>query len=316
MLVLNLPFQLVSRSVVAILTGYLLFNPSSSCWAGIIPVYDHVVVAIFENRHVSSIIGSPSAPNMNAMASQGANFTNSFGITHPSQPNYMHLFSGSSQGVNGNNPLGVKLNTPNLGAALLNAGKSFTGYYEAAIDVRHHPWTNWTNNVPGVNQLPNSVHQQFSTFPTNFAQLPTVSFVSPSDANNMHDGTIATGDAWFKNNLGDYATWAKANNSLLIVTFDEDDSAHNNQIATFFYGAQVANVQDATLINHYNILRTLEDMYGLTHSGQAASVLPITSVFTAVPEPSSCLLGLGAIFALGVKRRKALGRFFKNRRIG
>ena len=48
----------------------------------------------------------------------------------------------------------------------------------------------------------------------------------------MHDGSIAQGDAWLNNNLSAYATWAKANNSLLVVTWDEDDNGENNQIPT------------------------------------------------------------------------------------
>ncbi len=277
----------------------------TNCNAGIFPAYDHVVVVIYENHGYSQIIGSAAAPNMNTWASQGALLTNSFGITHPSQPNYMQLYSGANQGVTTNNPLGVKLNTPNLGAALLSAGKSFTGYYEAAIDVRHHPWTNWTNTVPGVNQLPTSTHQLFNTFPTDFSQLSTVSFVSPSDANNMHDGTIQTGDTWLSNNLGAYAAWAKTHNSLLIVTFDEDNNLEGNHVATFFSGANVkSNFQDNTLYNHHNLLRTIEDIYDLSHSGNAANVQPISGVFVAVPEPSSATFIVCCLAGIAVARRR------------
>jgi acid phosphatase len=46
-------------------------------------------------------------------------------------------------------------------------------------------------------------------------------------AHKLHDGTIKQGDDWLKNNINAYAQWAKTNNSLLIVTWDEDDSAHS-----------------------------------------------------------------------------------------
>ncbi len=283
---------------IACLAIAIVFS-GSQCIAGILPAFDHVVVVVYENHGYSQIIGSAAAPTMNTLASQGSLLTNTFGTSHPSQPNYMHLFSGSDQGVVGNNPLGVKLNTPNLGAALLASGKTFKGYYEAAADVRHHPWTNWTNTVPGVNQLPASTHQLFNTFSTDFSLLPTVSIVSPSDANNMHDGTIQTGDTWLSNNLGAYATWAKTHNSLLVVTFDEDNNLEGNRVATIFSGANVkSNFRDNTLYNHHNLLRTIEDIYDLSHSGNAANVQPISGVFVAVPEPSSatfiacCLIGV------------------------
>jgi len=46
----------------------------------------------------------------------------------------------------------------------------------------------------------------------------------------MHNGgkkgvesQIAAGDDWLGSNLVKYADWARKNNSLLIVTFDESD---------------------------------------------------------------------------------------------
>ena len=269
-----------------------------------LPAYDHVVVVVYENHGYSQIIGSAAAPTINALASQGSLLTNTFGMTHPSQPNYMHLFSGANQGVTTNNPLGVKLNTPNLGAALLSAGKTFTGYYEAAVDVRHHPWTNWTNAVPGVNQLPLATHQLFNTFQSDFSQLPTVSFVSPSDANNMHDGTIQTGDTWLSNNLGAYATWAKTHNSLLIVTFDEDNNLEGNRVATIFSGANVkSNFQDNTLYNHHNLLRTIEDMYGVTPLGNSAGVSHLdVNALGQLAAPLGQLTSATAVTALFVCR--------------
>jgi uncharacterized protein (DUF1501 family) len=55
-----------------------------------------------------------------------------------------------------------------------------------------------------------------------FAALPTVSFVVPNLANDMHDGSVGAADNWLKTNIGSYATWAMSHNSLLIVTWDED----------------------------------------------------------------------------------------------
>ncbi len=64
-----------------------------------VPRPDHVVIVIEENHSYSEIIGSSSAPYINSLAAQGALFTQSYAITHPSQPNYLDLFSGSNQGV-------------------------------------------------------------------------------------------------------------------------------------------------------------------------------------------------------------------------
>ena len=64
-----------------------------------VPMPDHVVIVMEENHSYSEIIGSPSAPYINSLIPQGALFSQSFAVTHPSQPNYADLFSGSNQGV-------------------------------------------------------------------------------------------------------------------------------------------------------------------------------------------------------------------------
>src|SRR5689334_19461823 len=64
-----------------------------------LPRPDHVVIVIEENHGYDQIIGASAAPYINRLARQGALFTAAHGITHPSQPNYLALFSGSTQGV-------------------------------------------------------------------------------------------------------------------------------------------------------------------------------------------------------------------------
>jgi acid phosphatase len=70
-----------------------------------------------------------------------------------------------------------------------------------------------------------------------------------------------------------------ANNSLLIVTFDEDDNGSRNQIPTVFYGAHVRPGNYSEQINHYNVLATVEQMYGLPKTGYAANAAPITDIW-------------------------------------
>jgi len=69
------------------------------------------------------------------------------------------------------------------------------------------------------------------------------------------------------------------NNSLLIITWDEDDGSEGNQIPTIFYGASVKPGQYSEKITHYNVLRTIEQMYKLKHLGSAASAKPIKDVW-------------------------------------
>jgi len=120
----------------------------------------------------------------------------------------------------------------------------------------------------------------FSAFPTgNYAALPTVSFVIPDNDDDMHDGSVAQGDAWLNRELSGYANWAVANNSLLIVTWDEDDNGSHNQIPTVFYGAHVRPGTYNEQISHYNVLSTLEQMYGLPKTGYAVNAPAITDIW-------------------------------------
>lgn len=259
--------------------------------AATLPVPDHIVVVWFENHAYSQIIGNAAAPHINALAfsQNSALFTESYGIEHPSQPNYLDLFAGGNQGVTSNLLPANHFTSMNLARALINAGRTFVAYSEDLPSVgwdgefsggyarKHNPIANWMGT--GTNQVPSSLNQPFTSFPTNFSTLPTVCFVAPTLLNSMHDGTgntaITTGDSWFFANIQAYADWARNNNSLLILTFDEDDNVSGNRIATIFTGSMVAAGQYSAGINHYNVLRTIEDMYGLVHSGAAASATPI-----------------------------------------
>lgn len=253
------------------------------------PKPDHIVIVIEENHSYSQIIGSDSAPYINALAKDllSANFTNSYGVTYSSQPDYLALFSGSTQGViHDDHPVNAPFTTPNLGRQLMDAGKSFASYAEGLPSVgyngdtygayarKHNPAANWMGSGP--NQIPATTNQPFTAFPADFTQLPTVSFVIPNLDNDMHDGSINAGDAWLKNNLDKYIQWAKTHNSLFILTFDEDDKKDNNHITTIFCGAMVKGGNYPVQINHYNVLRTIESMYQLPYAANAANVSTIT----------------------------------------
>lgn len=259
--------------------------PRVSLAAAALPTLAHVVIVVEENRSQANIIGNQSAPFINALAANGAMMAQSFAETHPSEPNYLALFAGDTFGVtkdvcpvNG----GAQ---PNLGSELLAAGYTFVGYAEGLPSVgsavcsagkyarKHVPWANFTN-IPPTNSVP------FSAFPMgSYASLPTVSFVIPNNDDNMHDGSIAAGDAWLNRQLSGYANWAVANNSLLIVTWDEDDNTRRNQIPTVFYGAHVQRGSYNEQITHYNVLSTLEQMYGLPKTGNAAAAPAITAIW-------------------------------------
>ena len=283
------------------ITGLLMFNtlslfaqPKTAA-----PRFAHIVVVIEENHSYNELIGSANAPYITQLSQGGALFTNSHGVMHPSQPNYLILYSGSNQGVTDDDcAANIPYSTPNLGAVLIKKKLSFKGYaqtmptagypgcvyLESKLTVgylyarKHCPWVNWQGT--GANQIPASLSLPMTAFPADFRKLPTVSFVVPDMDYDMHNigapgdaAAIIRGDKWLKKNIAAYAEWAKTHNSLLIVTFDEDDynPQNANRIPTLFYGAKVKTGKYDTPITHYNVLHTIENIYGLAVADTSAA---------------------------------------------
>lgn len=250
------------------------------------PAPSHVVIVVEENKNVGQIAGNTrSAPYLNQLMAQGAVFTRSYGVAHPSQPNYIALFSGMTD-TNGDHcpPAGIDTNAPNLATELRDAHRTFAGYSEDLPSAgsracwsgqyarKHVPWADF-DNVPASENLP------LAALPANYADLPTVSFIIPNLLDDMHSASIARGDAWLKSHVGPIVDWATAHNTLVILTWDESDGTASNQIATIFVGPMVRAGRYDEPITHYRVLRTIEDLYGLAHAGQSADTPPIGDVW-------------------------------------
>lgn len=265
-------------------------------WPAGLPVYDHIVMVVEENKDYAQVIGNPDAPYINAtLLREGANLLAMYGEEHHSQGNYFWLFSGSNQNVGyfdfvPRRPIAAS----NLGAQLIAAGRSFKGYAEDLPAIgstvhragsyarKHVPWISFSN-VPNGMTAADSANLRFADFPADFNDLPTVAIVVPNLDNDMHDGSVGEGDLWLRENLDDYYQWAKTHNSLLILTFDESDSGHfgltdpadrepdeRNRIVTILAGAHIKPGEyiEGAGVTHVNLLRTIEAMYGLPPSGR------------------------------------------------
>ena len=249
-----------------------------------LPRPDHVVVAIFENKSFPQVASGTAAPYLSSLMTRSAVFTDAHGIAHPSQPNYLALFSGSTHGVTDDHCPVRLTGQPNLARQLLDAHLSFVGYAEdlPATDYRgcsqgryaakHNPWADFDNVPPAANQ-------PLTAFPADYTQLPTVSFVVPNICDDMHDCGVGTGDAWARTHLDGYLSWADTHNSLLVITFDEDDNTTANRILTLAAGPMVRPATYSEPIDHYRLLHTIEGMYGLPPLGVAVPASPLTDIW-------------------------------------
>jgi len=285
-------------------------------WPSTLPRYDHIVIVVEENKDFDQIIGSAAAPYLNKLSSEGASLARMFGEEHPSEGNYFWLFSGDNQSVGFFDQVPrAKFTTSSLGEQLIKKGLSFKGYSQSLpsigseVDVtplgcrypcvygrKHVPWISFAN-IPNGTTVETSSNLRFADFPSDYTQLPTVAFVIPDLDHDMHNGavkdSVPVGDLWLQQNLDGYYQWAKSHESLLIVTFDENDdkdgyrgltdpsvspyhdqSRHDlqNRIATIFAGAHVKpNYAEPAGMTHVSLLRTIEAMYGLPKSGAQQS---------------------------------------------
>jgi acid phosphatase len=255
----------------------------STTRSGVVPRPAHVLVVVFENKGYDNVVGNAQAPYLNLLARRGALLTNSHGVAHPSQPNYLALFSGGTHGVS-DDSCPHTFHADNLAAQLLAAGHSYASYAEGLPSGgfggcsngnyarKHAPWTDFPN-VPARTQLP------LRALPTDYARLPRVGFVIPDLCSDMHNCSVATGDRWLSANLGGYVSWAQHHDSLLIVTFDEDEGTGANRIPTILAGAPVRPGRYGDHVDQYTMLRTIEAMYDLPPLGAAAHRPPLTGLW-------------------------------------
>ncbi|MBV8197133.1 MAG: acid phosphatase [Candidatus Eremiobacteraeota bacterium] len=230
------------------------------------PVGPHgsqVTIVLMENKDYNLVVGSAQAPYLNkTLIPAGALLENSHAITHPSEPNYLALFSGSTQGVTGDQ-CPVNFSVTNFASELIAASKTFTGYsesmpsdgytgcYSGLYARKHSPWVDFTNVPPSDNLI-------YQGFPNT---VPSFMWITPNLCHDTHDCAVKVGDKWLSKNLPTIIAWDKTHDGLLILTWDEADPDANgkNQIATVLVGPMVKpGVKSTQDITHYGVLHTME----------------------------------------------------------
>ncbi|WP_431245574.1 alkaline phosphatase family protein [Leifsonia xyli] len=257
----------------------------------------HVVIIVEENKPAQSIIGNPAAPYLNSLAQSSAQASDYSAITHPSLPNYLALTSGTTAGITSdcNPPGGSCLSTgPNLAQALDRAGRSWRMYAESmpapctaentsVYAVKHNPFLYF----PSVTADPSYCaghdvpYDLLTADLATTTSLPDFAFISPNLCDDMHDCSIAHGDAWLQANIPrilDSPAFTRQR-SLLVVTFDEGDASDNVVPCLFAGPAARADTVSAQPFTHYSLLRTVEDAWGLPPlTGEDAAAAPMTAL--------------------------------------
>lgn len=259
--------------------------------------FDRVLIIVLENADYEV---ASKDKNLADLAAQGASFTNFHALFHPSYPNYLAMVAGTDFGIHrrGRYLADNQVNLPNdaehhsIADRLIGAGLDFKQYAEE-LPNETCPWNYSSQRVSDKRGNYARRHVPFLSFrevqqkwcdrviradssksDNYFVQdakkgLVAYSFYTPNLNHDGHDTNVKTAGEWVKKFLNDSFPEKLRQGTLVVVTFDESGGNSDNRIYTLFLGDMVkpANQQDpkalAKRYNHYSVLRTIEDNFGL-----------------------------------------------------
>jgi phospholipase C len=260
-----------------------------------VPSFTHVVVIVLENKEYGDVVGSSEAPAFAALARRYALLTNYRGVAHPSLPNYLALVSGSTQGIT-SDCTDCAVDARSLADTLEDAGKrwktyaeglpssGFTGAHAGRYAKKHDPFVYFRDVTSNPARLRRVVPLSAFAGDLHARRLPDFALVVPDLCHDMHDCPVATGDAWLSSFLKPLLGSAALGKGVVFVVFDEgshDDSAGGGgHVPALVLGNVVrAGSRFSAPIDHYGLLRTIEDAWHLPRLGISASATPITGVW-------------------------------------
>jgi phosphatidylinositol-3-phosphatase len=258
-----------------------------------LPDFTHVLVVVFENHEASSIAANPDAPTFNALARRNATLTKYDAVAHPSLPNYLALVSGSTHGIS-SDCTDCVVHARNLADTLGAAGKTwktyaedlpypgFTGGSSGRYAKKHDPFLYFRDVADSRVRRDRVV--PFTRLGRDLARhrLPDFSLVVPNLCNDMHDCSVAIGDAWLKTHVVPLLHSPELRGGVVFVVFDEGTSntGGGGRIAALALGPTVRPGSSFTrATNHYGLLRTIEDAWRLPRLGFSRKGTPIGGIW-------------------------------------
>ena len=244
----------------------------------------HVVFIVMENRAYSEVIGSPDAPYINHLAALCGLATNYQAVAHPSLPNYLALTSGSTQGVTDDGgPDQHPISAPSIFSLLGSRWRSLEESMPANCDlqsggeyaVKHNPAAYFTSIRPACR----SQDVPLSTVPDLSAAF---TFITPNLCDDMHDCPTSSGDGWLAREVPLLLATPQylSGQTAIFITWDESTGS-TQQVPTLVIAPTVpAGARVASAFTHYSLLRTAEQLLGLSPLlGGAASAPSMVGPF-------------------------------------
>lgn len=230
-------------------------------------------------NHEYDTVTSASMPYLTGLANQYGLASQFYAVSHPSLPNYLAVWSGSTQGItdDADHDLGAET----LASQLTAAGRTWKAYQQnyptsgcftgsafsgpldgngvAGTYVRKHDPPMSFTAVSGTSQCANIAPL------ASFTTSASLTFVTPNLCNDAHDCSLTTADNFLAGFLPKVFTSADWPSTLLIVSFDEGSTSTNGggHVYTLVARQGMPHLVSATFHNHYGMTRTVENVYGL-----------------------------------------------------
>jgi hypothetical protein len=262
-------------------------NPVSALPRGASDGRSHVVVVVMENKEQPSVIGSADAPFLTRLARHGGLARNSYGVRHPSLPNYLALVSGSTQGIT-DDCTDCTANGRNLADQLEGAHRTWRAYLQGLpapcarpatsgrYAKKHDPFAYNTAIARDPKRCRDRVPFSRLAGDLRHRRLPDFALITPDLCSDTHDCPVRTGDR-FLARLVRSVRPALGPHGFLIVTYDEGTTdagccggSNGGRIATVVAGPDVRRGAMMTRpIDHFGVLASIEDAFRLAHLGAA-----------------------------------------------
>jgi hypothetical protein len=248
----------------------------------------HVVTIVMENKELGDVIGNPDAPYVNRVARRYGLATASYGVRHPSLPDYLALTSGSTHGID-SDCTSCHVAGRNIVDQLEAARLSWKAYMEdlpspcfggagaGGYAKKHDPFMYYDDVAHDPGRCRRVVPLARLGPDLRRGRLPTYAFISPNLCDDTHDCAVATGDR-FLAHLMPTLLRAVGPEGYVVLTWDEGTSdrgccggSAGGHIATVVAGRLVRRgARLRSPLDHYGVLRTVEDTLGLPRLGAAA----------------------------------------------
>ena len=259
-----------------------------------LPNFKHIYVIILENREYGSIVGSSAAPYLNSLVARYGQATNFYGETHPSEPNYIALTSGSLQGTNSDGT--YNLDVPNLFDQIEASGRTWHVYAQsfpgncylgsvadAVADGTGAPGDYARKHNPAISYTSISGNPARCANITKLAGFDPAAadfeMIVPNQINDMHSSSVGAGDAFLKEFVPQITSSPAFADSILFITWDEGTTNLNGggHIATIVASPNMTpGSRFEGPATHYSMLRTIELAWGMPLLGEAQKASTIT----------------------------------------